>query len=106
MRSIFSIGPFLLAILARSVAAQSAVPAYSIDSYCEKISQVGGGSYSIKAECIKQENEAVTRLRGMGAVELRITAYCQRIGEVAGGSYSIYEECIKQEIEAKNHLGQ
>lgn len=54
----------LLVILAiptpsTALAQGSATPSYDIAGYCEQISQAIGGSYQIKAYCIKDERASL-----------------------------------------------
>src|SRR5438045_3280962 len=83
------------------LAAQTSAPTYSIDDYCESVSQAIGGSYTIKAQCVKEENAALSRVQELGYVEERITKYCAGVAQAIGGSYTIYEQCLKEESEAK-----
>jgi hypothetical protein len=61
-----------------------------------------GGSYQIKAQCIKDERISLEAVRSLSGIETRITDYCNEVATAIGGSYQIYEHCIESELEAKN----
>lgn len=80
------------------------VPSYSPESYCESVSLAVGGSYTIKAACLRQERDAREWIRQAGGISPRTANYCDGVGAAVGGSYSIYQSCVRQESEAASGI--
>lgn len=81
----------------------SFVPSYDIQSYCEQVSEVVGGSYVIEKGCRDQEAEALSKIRNQDVPD-RVAKYCDGVGQVVGGSYMIYYGCLIQELDAARQM--
>ena len=81
------------------------LPQYNTSTYCKRVANSIGGSYTIESSCIKTEKNAKAALLKM-SVEPKILGYCDQVAKTIGGSYSILQTCIDQETDAKKELGQ
>jgi hypothetical protein len=80
---------------------QNKIPRYDVETFCENVKNVSGGSYQIFNTCIDAQQTAYDNLkRTYITVSSETTKYCEQIAEVSGGSYQILETCIQQENNA------
>lgn len=74
-------------------------PGFDSGAYCESVSQVAGGSYTIKNACLAEEAAAKRSIQAQSIPD-RIYDYCTSVGEVIGGAHSITAQCIRDETAA------
>lgn len=83
-----------------SASAQS-IPRYDPPRYCEKVSDVSGGSRMIYNGCLQMEQEAYDALKlSWGSLPSRVKGYCDEVAHSSDRSYSILKGCIDMETEA------
>lgn len=82
------------------------VPRYDVESYCQDVSDMAGGSNSIFNSCIDMEQDAYNELKSRwSGLSARTRSYCDEIGQTAGESYSIMNSCVDMETEAADNRG-
>lgn len=94
-----------ITVFSSSSCLASSLPSFSIDSYCQAVSEAGGGSYQIEEKCREMENDSMRNLESMEAPN-RVMKYCTEVAQAGGGSYQILETCINMELESKSNIGQ
>lgn len=80
------------------------IPEYDIKEYCEKLAEIGGGSYMIESGCRTMEEQDKAALLNM-TVPDRIMRYCKEVTTLGGNSYTLLKGCIEMETESKKSLG-
>lgn len=95
---------FLLSL--SSAAEAGSVPRYSVDSYCQEVSDFGGGSSMLYNGCIDMEQKAYNGLKSAWArIPAATQSYCDEVASFGGGSYALLEGCIDMELGAASSPG-
>lgn len=90
----------LLSAISAPVLAQD-LPRYPVESYCQEVADVSGGSSMIYNGCIDMEQTSYNNLKSKwGRVPARSRSYCDEVARVVGGSYSTLEGCVQMENDA------
>lgn len=93
---------FAFACLAVPAQAQT-IPRYNVESYCQQVADVSGGSAMIFNGCMDMEQQAYNVLKPNWAkIPGRSRNYCDEVARVTGGSYAILQGCIEMETGAAN----
>lgn len=92
----------ILAILFTAAPASAFdLPRYDVDSYCQQVAQVSGGSATIYNGCIEMEQSAYNDLKqSWASVPEKTAKYCNRVARTSNGSYTILQGCIDMEMDA------
>lgn len=80
------------------------VPRYDVPSYCQGVTDFGGGSSVIYNGCIEMEQEAYDSLKlAWFAASSRARSYCDGVARMGGGAYSILKGCLDMEGDAASN---
>jgi hypothetical protein len=93
---------FALPLLLLAGAAQGGdLPKFDSERFCELMSRASGGSYEMKAGCMRREARSKEELRAAPSVPARIAQHCTRMATATGeGSYWLYRGCVRRELRA------
>ena len=87
---------------AGAATAQS-IPRYNVNSYCQQVAEVSGGSAMIFNGCIDMEQQAYDSLKSSWSIIPNNSRnYCDQVAQVTGGSYIILESCVDMENNAED----
>lgn len=77
------------------------MPRYNVESYCQEVSDVSGGSSMIYNFCIDQEQTAYNMLKASWSwLGAHLKRYCDEVASFGGGSYMLLDCCIQIESDA------
>lgn len=98
------IDPSIETVGQREEVVSGGVPTFDTVAYCRKVSEVGGGSYSVEKTCRDMEADARSELSARN-IPSRIYDYCKQVAEVGGGgSYSTMNTCVDMESKSASEL--
>jgi hypothetical protein len=79
------------------------VPRYDPPTYCNKVSDISGGSRTIYNGCLEMEQKAYDALKlSWGEISAGSRRYCDEVARTSDSSYSILKGCIDMETEASS----
>lgn len=88
-------------LLTTALASAFDLPRYDVDSYCQQVAQVSGGSATIYNGCIDMEQSAYNDLKqSWASIPGKTAKYCNRVARTSNGSYTILQGCIDMEMDA------
>ena len=101
MHRAVAILPAIALFMASPAAIADTIPRYDPEAYCEKVSDISGGSAMIYNGCMDMEQEAYDKRKGgWDSISPKTASYCDDVARVSGGSYMMLDGCLDMEADA------